>query len=101
MHYGLIYVGKPEVVGTWTEGSVPNRDGRLATFQCYSSDTPRQLGEYGMLLVVSSALVIIQRGAAIEGELLLSDASALMLMIAIGTMAWYEESKLEKRHYEQ
>jgi hypothetical protein len=64
----LMDVGKPEVVATWTEGSVPNRDARLATFQCYSSDTPRQLGEYGMLLAVSSALVICQRGAAIEGD---------------------------------
>lgn len=59
---------QPEIVATWTEGSVPNRDARLAIFQCYSSDTMRQLGEYGTLLAISSALVICQRGAAIEGE---------------------------------
>lgn len=48
---------------------MPSRDGRLAIFQCYSSETMKQLGEFGMLLAVTSALVICQRGAAIEGEL--------------------------------
>lgn len=65
--FGLTPTAEPEVIATWTEGSVPNRDGRLAIFQCYSSDTMRQLGDYGTLLAVSSALVLCQRGAAIEG----------------------------------
>jgi hypothetical protein len=71
----------------------------------------RQLGEYGTLLAVSSALVICQRGAAIEGELLLKangaflvvDESVRLMWIAdvcTGTMAWYEEDKLGKRHYD-
>jgi hypothetical protein len=68
----LRWTAQPEVVATWTEGSVPNRDARLAIFQCYSSDTMRQLGEYGTLLAISSALVICQRGAAIEGVWLLN-----------------------------
>jgi hypothetical protein len=68
----MLCTAQPEVVATWTEGSVPNRDARLAIFQCYSSDTMQQLSEYGTLLAISSALVICQRGAAIEGEWLLN-----------------------------
>ena len=71
----------------------------------------RQLGEYGTLLAVSSALVICQRGAAIEGELMPmlrvtlgnveeSVPSMRIADICVGTMAWYEEDKLGKRHYD-
>ena len=86
---------------------MPNRDARLAIFRCYSSDTLRQLGEYGTLLAVSSALVICQRGAAIEGEslarleeMLVEVCVSWVANVCTGTMAWYEEDKLGKRHYD-
>lgn len=92
---------QPEILATWTEGSVPNRDYRIAIFTPSSSDTFDKLGEYGTLLAVSSGLVICQRGAAIEGENFhVSISLRARADFPVGTMAWYEETKLEKRYYE-
>lgn len=68
------------VLATWTEGSVPNRQRQLAVFRFVGRGiSDQKLDGRWMLLAVSTALIICQQGAAIEG-----------------TMTWHEEKLLER-----
>ncbi|KAK5167543.1 uncharacterized protein LTR77_007242 [Saxophila tyrrhenica] len=71
-----------ETVTTWTEGSIPNREGRLAIFKFAESNPVERFGEAWGLFCVVATLAICQRGAAIEG-----------------TRSWHEEKMLEKGNF--
>ncbi|KXT17215.1 hypothetical protein AC579_5786 [Pseudocercospora musae] len=71
-----------EVVATWKEGSVPNREYRLASFRFEDEEAAQKMGEYGNLLVVCAFLAVCQQGGAIEC-----------------TMTWQEEKSLERSNY--
>lgn len=60
--------GGAETMATWREGSVPNRDGRLAGFSFVSEEAAQEMGEYGTLLAISAILIACQQGDAIECE---------------------------------
>ncbi len=55
-----IHDGGAEVVAIWREGSVPNRQGRLATFEFTGSGLTDELGDYWALMAVVTALRVCQ-----------------------------------------
>lgn len=59
---------RPEVLATWTEGSVPNRQGMIAAIKFADNGIAAALGEYFVLLAVSSVLFACQNGRAIDSE---------------------------------
>lgn len=54
-------------MATWTEGSVPNKQGQLAVFRFTDVNATSILGRYWALLAVVSVLAVCQQGPAIEG----------------------------------
>ena len=52
--------GEDDIVATWTEGKVPNKDGRVATFRFPKIELGEELGEYWALMAVISALRVCQ-----------------------------------------
>jgi hypothetical protein len=59
---------QPDVLATWTEGSVPNRQGMLGGLKFSDNGVAAQLGDYFKLLAVSAALVACQHGIAVDGK---------------------------------
>lgn len=76
--------GTEELIAMWKEGTVPNREGRLAVFEFASDDAKRRLGDYGALVAISAVLAICGiMGAGIEGA-----------------ASWQQEKALEKGYHD-
>jgi hypothetical protein len=70
-----------EVVATWTEGSIPNREARLAIFRFADNRPVDRFGEDWALCTIAAVLTICQRGAAIEGKFRIKlDSTQYMLI---------------------
>lgn len=52
--------GVDDVLATWTEGKVPNKNGRVATFRFPRIEVCEELGERWVLMAVVSALRVCQ-----------------------------------------
>lgn len=60
--------GSSTVIATWTEGSIPNRQGMLAGMKFADNGIAASLGDYFMLLAVSSVLVACQFGRGVDSK---------------------------------
>lgn len=59
---------RPDILATWTEGTVPNRKGMLAAMKFADNGVAAALGEYFVLLAVSSVLFACQNGRAVDSK---------------------------------
>lgn len=93
-----------DLIATWTEGTVPNRQGMLGGIKFSDSGVTAQLGSYFKLLAVSSALVACQYGVGVDGKHISSSSdhpsAEYMLTLRAGTMSWAQEKRLEKSNYQ-
>lgn len=67
------------VLAVWREGTVPNRNYRLATLRFVGTNTAQHFGNRWRIVVVCAALAICQQGVAVDGA-----------------WSWYEEKLLER-----
>lgn len=86
-------------MATWKEGSVPNREYRLASFRFEDEEAAQKIGAYGNLLVVCAFLAVCQQGGAIECLFTVLHCRTYHTDDGTGTMTWQEEKFLEKSNY--
>lgn len=60
----------PAIVATWTEGTIPNKQGMLAALKFSDNGVAGELGDYFKLLAIISVLVACQHGSGIDGKCL-------------------------------
>ena len=75
-----------EFVARWVEGTVPTRQGKIASFEFLGSGATGELGEYWALMAVASALRICQWHWYVE--LLLSELLERFLTLSSLVLGW-------------
>ena len=94
-----------KLIATWTEGTIPNRQGRLALFEFHGNFSASSVAgeseheQYWTLLAVSSVIACCQHGPAVDGTILpmlTLHVQEFELTLSIGTMDWQKEKNIER-----